>query len=152
MPTHRHIAHRMTLAAVALLFAAGAAPAQPRRPDKPQVTGTLGSPAATTTITGQQLPPPPFKVGGKIADTAPQSVPWWPPRVVPPTGAPNVLLIMTDDAGYGVAVHFRVVLASIGVCRARLRPGRLRRTRRAEELRRLPNLGRSPPSVQWSDQ
>ena len=25
------------------------------------------------------------------------STPWWPPRVVPPKGAPNVLLIMTDD-------------------------------------------------------
>ena len=30
-----------------------------------------------------------------------ESTPWWPPRVVPPKGAPNVLLIMTDDDGFG---------------------------------------------------
>jgi hypothetical protein len=28
--------------------------------------------------------------------------PWWAPRVVPPKDAPNVLLIITDDAGFGV--------------------------------------------------
>ena len=32
-----------------------------------QITGTPGSPAATTTIDGKQLPPPPdTKFGGKI--------------------------------------------------------------------------------------
>ena len=59
-----------------------------------QVTGTPGSPGATTTITGQQLPPPPAKFGGVIKDKASESTPWWAPRVVPPKGAPNVLLIM----------------------------------------------------------
>lgn len=34
-------------------------------------------------------------------DNARDSKPWWPPTVVPPKQAPNVLLIMTDDAGYG---------------------------------------------------
>ena len=29
-----------------------------------------------------------------------------PPRIVPPKGAPNVLLIMTDDQGYGVTGTF----------------------------------------------
>ena len=38
--------------------------------------------------------------GGVIKDDALQSKPWWAPRVVPPKGAPNVLLIMTDDVGY----------------------------------------------------
>ena len=66
-----------------------------------QVTGVLGSPSATTTIDGKQLPPPPPKFGGVIKERAKDSKPWWPPRVVPPEGAPNVLLIMTDDAGYG---------------------------------------------------
>jgi hypothetical protein len=47
-----------------------------------QVTGQLGSPSGTTTIDGKQLRPP---------------------RVVPPKGAPNVLLIMTDDQGYSVS-------------------------------------------------
>jgi arylsulfatase A-like enzyme len=69
-----------------------------------------GSPAATTTIDGKQLPPPPPKFGGKIEDTAAKSTPYWPPRVVPKKGAPNVLLIMTDDAGYGVSSTFGGVI------------------------------------------
>ena len=63
-----------------------------------QATGVPGSPSATTTIDGKQLPPPDPKFGGVIKDNALQSKPWWAPRVVPPKGAPNVLLIMTDDA------------------------------------------------------
>jgi len=66
-----------------------------------QVTGTPGSPSATTTIDGKQLPPPAPKFGGVIKERAKDSTPWWPPRVVPPKGAPNVLLIMTDDCGFG---------------------------------------------------
>ena len=61
-----------------------------------QTTGTPGSASATTTIGGQQLPPPPPKFGGKIERNAAQSTPYWPARVVPPQGAPNVLLIMTE--------------------------------------------------------
>ena len=45
-----------------------------------------------------------------IKDTAPDSKPWWPPTVVPPKGAPNVLLIMTDDQGYGVCSTFGGVI------------------------------------------
>ena len=66
----------------------------------------LGSPSATTTISGNQLPPPPPEFGGVIKESAKDSKPWWAPRVVPPTGAPNVLLIMTDDQGYGVSGTF----------------------------------------------
>ena len=75
-----------------------------------QITGTPGSPSATTTIDGKQLPPPPPKFGGVIKETAKDSKPWWPPRVVPPKGAPNVLLIMTDDQGYGVNGTFGGVI------------------------------------------
>ena len=75
-----------------------------------QVTGTLGTPSATSTINGQSLPAeaPPF--GGVINLDARESTPWWPPTVVPPKGAPNVLLIMTDDAGYGVSGTFGGVI------------------------------------------
>ena len=66
-----------------------------------QVTGTPGSPDATTTIIGKQLPPPDPKFGGMIKERVSESTPWWAPRIVPPKGAPNVLLIMTDDAGFG---------------------------------------------------
>ena len=70
-----------------------------------QVTGVLGSPSATTTIPGNQLPPPPPKFGGVIKESYKDSKTWWPPRVVPPKGAPNVLLIMTDDQGYGCLLY-----------------------------------------------
>jgi len=75
-----------------------------------QAEGVPGSPSATTTISGKQLPPPPPKFGGVIKDTVAQSKPYWPPRVVPPKGAPNILLIMTDDAGFGVASTFGGVI------------------------------------------
>jgi arylsulfatase len=75
-----------------------------------QTTGEPGSPSATTTIDGKQLPPPDPKFGGVIKDTATDSKSWWPPTVVPPKGAPNILLIMTDDAGYGVPSTFGGVI------------------------------------------
>jgi arylsulfatase A-like enzyme len=75
-----------------------------------QVTGVLGSPEATTTIDGKQLPPPDPPFDGVIKERATESTPWWPPRVVPPKGAPNVLLIMTDDDGYGAPSTFGGVI------------------------------------------
>lgn len=75
-----------------------------------QTTGTPRSPGATTTIDGKQLPPPDPKFGGVIEDDALRSKPWWPPRIVPPPGAPNVLLIITDDAGFGVPSTFGGVI------------------------------------------
>jgi arylsulfatase A-like enzyme len=71
-----------------------------------------GSPCATTTIDGRQLPPPPPKFEGKIGRNTAQSTPYWPARVVPPKGAPNVLLIMTDDTGFGVSSTFGGVIPS----------------------------------------
>src|SRR5271157_4590120 len=70
------------------------------------VTGTLGQPSATITLPGNQLPAPPPKFGGVIKETLVGSKVWWPPRIVPPKGAPNILLIMTDDQGYGVSGTF----------------------------------------------
>jgi len=75
-----------------------------------EVTGTPGSPSTTTTIPGDQLPASPQPFGGKIEQEATKSTPYWPARIVPPKGAPNVLLIITDDAGYGVASTFGGVI------------------------------------------
>src|SRR5947208_10414382 len=72
--------------------------------------GVPGSPSATTTIPGDQLPAPPEKFGGKIERDATKSKPYWPARIVPPKGAPNVLLIITDDSGYGVPSTFGGVI------------------------------------------
>jgi arylsulfatase A-like enzyme len=75
-----------------------------------ETTGTPGSPGAATTISGRQLPAPDPKFGGVIKDDALSSKYWWAPRVVPPKQAPNILLIMTDDSGFGVPSTFGGVI------------------------------------------
>lgn len=69
-----------------------------------------GSPSATRTIEGQTLPPYQLPFGGIINLNASQSTPWWPPRIVPPKGALNILLIMTDDVGFGAPSTFGGVI------------------------------------------
>src|SRR5208282_4777814 len=64
-----------------------------------QINGVPGSPSATQVINGNQIPAPPLPFGGVIKESYKDSKPYWPPAVVPPKGAPNILLIMTDDAG-----------------------------------------------------
>src|SRR5208283_1677732 len=99
MGTKRRTLRNVSLFAasmVALLLTADVVLAQ-------QITGVPGSPDATVTIEGKQIPPQPMPFGGVIKESAKDSTPWWPPRVVPPKGAPNILLIMTDDQGYGIS-------------------------------------------------
>jgi arylsulfatase len=91
------------LAMVLSLLATRSAFAQP-------AAAPPGSPAARAPIDGKQIPPPDPPFGGVIKDDALQSKPWWAPRVVPPKGAPNVLLILTDDAGFGVPSTFGGVI------------------------------------------
>ena len=100
--------HRSGIIAVLLILMLAACTAMPAK--SPEVTGKLGSPDATTTISGKQLPPPAPEFGGVIKDNAMQSTGWWPPRVVPPKEAPNVLFIMTDDAGFGIPSTFGGVI------------------------------------------
>lgn len=94
------------IAALVLTFGGGLAPSLMAQ----VITSTPGSPAGTITIDGKQLPPPPQKFGGVIKEDAKDSKPWWPAQVVPRKGAPNVLLIMTDDSGYGVPSTFGGVI------------------------------------------
>src|SRR5512133_3963874 len=49
-------------------------------------------------------PQPPFH--GKIGRTVKDSVPDFPKEVQAPKGAPNVLLILTDDVGFGASSTF----------------------------------------------
>jgi len=88
-----------------LFFLLAAAPV-----DAQQINGVPGSPSATRTINGTCLPSqrPPF--GGVINFDAKDSKPYWPPRVVPPKDAPNILLIMTDDVGFGAPRTFGGVI------------------------------------------
>ena len=75
-----------------------------------ETTGTPGAPDATTTVSNKQLPAPDPKFGGVIKSDALKSTAWWAPRIVPPKEAPNVLLIITDDAGFGVPSTFGGVI------------------------------------------
>ncbi len=77
-----------------------------------QINGVAGAPDATMSIDGKQLPPPALPFGGVIKESAKDSTPWWPPRVVPPKGAPNILLIMTDDEGFGAPSTFGGVIST----------------------------------------
>ena len=81
---------------------------QPSRPSPS--TAAPGSPTATSTIDGLALPPAPAPFGGSIGLNAIGSTPSWAPRVVPPKGAPNILLIMTDDVGFGAPSTFGGVI------------------------------------------
>ena len=91
-----------------LLHAGGTGPAAPVK--TADAGPAPGSPEATTTIDGRYLPNPQPPFGGTINLDAKDSKPWWPPRVVPPKGAPNLLLIMTDDVGFGAPGAFGGVI------------------------------------------
>jgi arylsulfatase A-like enzyme len=71
-----------------------------------QTTGTPGSPDATTTIDGRYLPSPTQPFQGQINLNALQSKSAWSPRIVPPKGAPNILVILIDDEGFGAPATF----------------------------------------------
>jgi arylsulfatase len=71
---------------------------------------TAVPPGATTTIDGRYLPPPPQQFRGAIDTNAVQSTPSWPALITPPAGAPNVLLIMTDDVGFSAPSTFGGVI------------------------------------------
>jgi arylsulfatase A-like enzyme len=102
---HLRVPRFVRPAAVLLMFllAAGARAQQPTSP-------APGAASGTAPVTGNQLPAPSPKFGGVIKETIQGSKVWWPPRLVPPKGAPNVLLIMTDDQGYGVSGTFGGVI------------------------------------------
>jgi arylsulfatase A-like enzyme len=98
-----HVLHRTVAVSLLILLAVVTTKAQ-------QTTDATGSPNATTTIDGRYLPNPAPPFEGKINLSAVDSKPAWPPTVVPPKGAPNVLLIMTDDQGYGITSTFGGVI------------------------------------------
>lgn len=100
----------MKLFTVTLLVALGLVAGISQAADPERGQAPPGSPSATTTISGKQLPAPDPAFGGVIKPDALQSKPWWAPRIVPPKEAPNVLLIMTDDAGFGVPSTFGGVI------------------------------------------
>ena len=122
-------AQKLKLNTASLLLATAVASGLFHSPARAQqTTGVPGSPSATTTLGGEQIPPPVSKFGGEIKDGALRSKPWWAPRVVPPKGAPNVLLIITDDAGFGVPSTFGGVIRDRRVIQAFEDLGKLENT------------------------
>src|SRR5579864_7669390 len=95
----------LNLVAVSLMFVLAALSAKAQ-----QTTGVPCTPAATETLDSKYLPTPPGEFKGEINLNAEQSKPCWPARVVPPKDAPNVLLIMTDDVGFGAPGTFGGVI------------------------------------------
>jgi len=101
---------RLTFGLVSLVFAGGLFLQVATSVAAQETTGVPGSSSATTTIDGKQLPAPDPEFGGVIMQEALQSNAWWAPRIVPPKQAPNILLIMTDDSGFGVPSTFGGVI------------------------------------------
>jgi arylsulfatase len=62
--------------------------------------------AATSVNAQESLPKPERPFRGKIERKAKDSTPDFPKSVETPKGAPNVLLIMTDDVGFGASSTF----------------------------------------------
>src|SRR5262245_4838020 len=63
-------------------------------------TGQAGS------ADGKVLPRPETPFAGKIGRTAKESTPDFPKAIEAPKDAPNVLLILTDDVGFGASSTF----------------------------------------------
>jgi len=103
----------IALVAVACRESAEKAPSAPRGATEPQggvENAPDGAPSGASSVSGSNLPAPRPKWGGVAAESIKQSKPWWPPAVKPPKGAPNVLLIMIDDEGYGAPSTFGGVI------------------------------------------
>ena len=75
-----------------------------------QTTGTPGSPSATATIDGKQLPPPDPKFGGVIKPSAKTPSRTGRRPSCRPRARPTCCSIMTDDQGYGVSGTFGGVI------------------------------------------
>jgi arylsulfatase A-like enzyme len=63
--------------------------------------GKPGAPSTREFPDSRVLPTPTPPFAGDIQPNLIESKPAWPPTISPPEGAPNVLLILIDDAGFG---------------------------------------------------
>ena len=93
------ISRRNVLLSGAALAAASLAPPSLAKAAEAQAAAPAKAPELDRTV----LPVSPPAFAGKIGDTYKDSVPDWAPAlpVQAPEGAPNVLLIVLDDVGYG---------------------------------------------------
>ena len=67
----------------------------------------MASLAATRNVNQSKvIPAPDLPFGGVIGDIISDSTAWWPPQIVPPKNAPNILLVIIDDEGFGAPGTF----------------------------------------------
>src|SRR5450755_106642 len=79
----------------------------PRATSKWIIGLTLFSQAFVSKLPAQEvLPQPPAPFKGKIGRTVKDSTPDFPKGVEAPKGAPNILVILTDDVGFGASSTF----------------------------------------------
>jgi arylsulfatase A-like enzyme len=107
-------------------------------------------PAASCEAPSRVLPAPPAPFGGTINLSAHDSVPAWPPAVQAPQDAPNILLIITDDVGFGAPSTFGGVVATPAldqVAAAGLRYTQFHTTALCSPTRAALLTGRNPHSV-----
>src|ERR1700730_11608294 len=62
--------------------------------------------SAEDTFDRTRLPIAPAPFSGKADPSLEQSEPAWPKPVAAPVGAPNILLVLTDDVGFGASSVF----------------------------------------------
>ncbi|WP_431268072.1 arylsulfatase [Dankookia sp. P2] len=75
-----------------------------------QLRGAPGAPNAVEFPDSRVLPTPTPPFAGSILPNAIDSTSAWPPQLAAPEGAPNVLLILTDDVGFGAPATFGGVI------------------------------------------
>jgi arylsulfatase len=88
---------------IATLMASAGAGAQ-------QIRGTPGAPDTVMTPNPFSLPAPTPPFTGTIMPNVSDSRVAWPPQVAAPEAAPNILLILTDDVGFGAPSTFGGVI------------------------------------------
>jgi arylsulfatase len=95
---------RTTLTATALLAAGALLGWMAALNELPALLAQERETAGDTPRKVLPIPEPPFQ--GEIGRTAKESTPDFPKEMQAPQGAPNVLLIMTDDVGFGASSTF----------------------------------------------
>jgi arylsulfatase len=95
----KHLLSLLTASCLGMTLAGGRYPALAQQSSSPdQITLPSGGAAV--------LPVPQPQFRGVLGRKASESTPDFPKDVTAPKGAPNVLLIMTDDTGFGAASTF----------------------------------------------
>jgi arylsulfatase len=75
-----------------------------------QIRGTPGAPNAVMTPNPFSVPAPTPPFTGTIMPNVGDSRVAWPPQVAAPEAAPNILVILTDDVGFGAPSTFGGVI------------------------------------------